>query len=574
MDQTSGDPVPDATVQLSGTSAGSSPRVARTDAKGRFAFVGVAAGRVSLAALPSVDYGGGSLGQRRPGGIGWSLVVDGISPAGPITVPVWRTSAISGTVRTTSGEPAIGSVVKVFRRLERGSSPQLTLASVATTDTEGSFRAFGLGPGEYVVSISDFINSLPGAADRARMPGVEGGMADPVPGSRMQATPIIGRPDGRAVSFTGAGLSKKVLIDSRFYFASGRTNNDATILTLTPGQSVGQVDLIVEAALGWRVSGTVLSQDGLAVGGIRLLAVPTHDEHVGTGDELAVASTITDRNGAFVFPAVPAGPLTIRTNTGVRRGLNTDTWLATSDAERIGRTETTVGNADIDGLTVTIRKPARIRGRISFDGTAARPSGERMAQTAISVEPVRGPWRDRDGTTAGGRIFANGSFLTAGVEPNDYFLRVPVPPPGWMVAAIRLAGRDTTETPIAVSGSDVADVEIVFSDRPGVISGTVSTTAGSRDRDATVIVFAADSRRWALIGATPTLVREVRVSETGAFNVQGLPAGDYFIVAIDDSIVVVPPSHRFLERLRPYSSQITLAGGTRLANLTTAAVGK
>ena len=93
-------------------------------------------------------------------------------------------------------------------------------------------------------------------------------------------------------------------------------------------------------------------------------------------------STVTDRQGGFVFPAVPAGQYALRMTraqvTVLRRGEPEPTmvWLDLPLA---------VGSEDIENLGVTAHAGLRISGRFEFEGEPSRPRAS-LQNVQISIE--------------------------------------------------------------------------------------------------------------------------------------------------------------------------------------------
>jgi hypothetical protein len=92
-----------------------------------------------------------------------------------------------------------------------------------------------------------------------------------------------------------------------------------------------------------------------------------------------------------------------------------------------------------------------------------------------------------------------------------------------------------------------------------MISGLVTNARGDQLKDYTTVVFAQDSTRWG--GSNPRYQSMGRPDQDGRFKVTGLPAGEYYIIALDriDSGEVNDPE--FLERIRQRASTISLNEG-------------
>lgn len=126
---------------------------ATTDDNGFYRLTGLGAGRWQVAASKG-GYVTWSYGQRRPF----------VAPP-PFTlargqrftadIPLTRGGAISGRIFNDSGEPIAALQVRAYRsRMERGARRLQAVAAADYTDDSGSFRIYGLPPGDYYVAAS------------------------------------------------------------------------------------------------------------------------------------------------------------------------------------------------------------------------------------------------------------------------------------------------------------------------------------------------------------------------------------------------------------------------------------
>jgi hypothetical protein len=119
-------------------------------------------------------------------------------------------------------------------------------------------------------------------------------------------------------------------------------------------------------------------------------------------------------------------------------------------------------------------------------------------------------------------------FTIEGLMAGEYVFRVR----GTNIAveSVTWNGQDYTDRPFdAGAGRDFADVVVRFGNASSSIGGTVSD-AGTTG--AAVIAFPVDRERWVNYGFNPTRLKSVFASQDGRFRVDGLPAGDYYLVAV------------------------------------------
>ena len=88
--------------------------------------------------------------------------------------------------------------------------------------------------------------------------------------------------------------------------------------------------------------------------------------------------------------------------------------------------------------------------------------------------------------------------------------------------------------------------------------------AGARipGADADVVVFPADHQRWKEF-LNARRARSVRVSKTGMYTVQGLPPGDYYVVAIGSTSTREWQDPKFLEAAAAVATRITVLVGDK-----------
>jgi hypothetical protein len=169
---------------------------------------------------------------------------------------------------------------------------------------------------------------------------------------------------------------------------------------------------------------------------------------------------------------------------------------------------------------------------LQFNGTAERPTNDRMPSIGLNLEPAD----SRPGMAGGrGRVDPSGTFSTVGVPPGKYFIRVAGAPQGWTFHSASVNGRDASVVPIDIENNDVSGVMIVFTDKPSEFAGDVSVDTGSPE-SLSVLVFPSDPTAWVGYGSSSRRFSSTRVGKDGKFRVMNLPAGEYFAVALPDRL--------------------------------------
>jgi hypothetical protein len=548
VDAPSGEPRVNATVQLS--SDGGRSRLATTwsDTDGRFVFHDVPASRLMSVRAVRTGYLGGYAGQRTP-----ALGDPGAEPFGfadgevrrDLTLPLWREAVVTGTVQDAAGDPLVGVMVRALRQTLVAGYPRLQGTWAAKTDDRGVYRLNQLVPGDYLVVV-------PAASGGAGMP------------------------------------------DTALFYPNRPSPQGASALTLSAGDVRVNVDLSPAPGLpGVRLSGMALgvkrrgAQGSGAIGAsplaVRLVSAAWPDPPAG----FEVMTTFAGPDGRFTFAHVPSGQYTVRVLdfsarapvilgpgfVGLVMPPQPGRWLPPVPAGLTlwADVAVSVGTKDLEGLVVPLHAGASISGEVVFDGTAPQPSGTQLLEQPVNVLHANGgefvaPMQGRAfGSGPAARIETNGRFATAGLPPGKYLLALlPSRLPTWRLRSVSVDGREPVGQVIDVGARAIDGVRLTMTDRPWAqLTGHVRDQGGHARPDAFIYVFPTDQRLWTNFGPLPFLVRLVNryASPQGAYHIDGLPAGEYFIVA---TVAALPESWmraEVLESLVAAAVTIRIADG-------------
>jgi hypothetical protein len=355
---------------------------------------------------------------------------------------------------------------------------------------------------------------------------------------------------------------------TQYYPAAARAAQAAAI-PLASGEERGGVNLQLTLVPTARISGILTGPDGPAV--LSLALVPSGDD-LSTDMGLETATSISDTTGHFTFLGVPAGQYVLRT---VRNPPAQSRGAAAPNVPpgpTLWATQSlSVGTTDIPDLVVTLRTGFRVSGTVVFDDAAQQPTTDEVRRVVMAIESADGR-PPAPGTGFRGQLDGTGHFSSNELAPGRYYLRVVVPPVGWMLKSAMLDGRDISNVPLAVD-RPMTGVVMTFTNHPGEIGGRVQNAAGALDATASVLVFPADSASWVDYGASPRRLRSTRVDKDGAFRTAGVPPGDYFVVAIPDEAAADAFDPRILQALARLATPVKLADGeARSISLRTVAV--
>ena len=553
--------VPEA-VTMAQRGAAGQPRIL-TGADGYFVFRDLPNGAFTVTATKP-GYAEGASGRRRPGGPSQPVTLEAGQRVGDVVVRLWKYGSLAGSVVDEIGEPVVGLTVRALRRSPAGGSRRFVLGGVAGTDDRGMYRIPGLVPGEYVVCACARQASMPvDLAFSERTFGAAGPVVDRTQNSSGFYALQVG--ETMLAIEPGAPFARigtRLMTYPPVFHPEGMPSAEGHTIPLISGEERTGIDLQIAAAPGVRVSGTLSSPDGV-VNGVSIRLVHESVEH--TALEQDSPMTLTDRNGRFTFPSVPAGRYTLRV---VRRapGFNPP---PNTNSVFWSHTPLVIARSDVDDVAVVLQHGLRITGELAFEGTAARPAAAHLPQVPVFLESVDAPPGDPTMLLGPNVVDPTGDFRTVGVPAGRYFLRVSGSPVGWMFKAALHKGIDVSETPLDVH-DDVGGVVITFTDRWTGIRGTVRTGRNQPDDGVSVLLFPTDPERWLHYGAAPRRTRSTRTSKYGEYSFTSVPAGDYYVVAVPDEQAADWQDPASLELMSRLATRLTIAeGDQKLVDLRT-----
>ncbi len=504
---------------------------------------------------------------------------------GALELRLWQLAALSGTVFDETGGPAVGARVRVLRSSYWAGRVQLVPVSVALTDDRGFYRVASLPPADYLVGIMTTLSTIP-VSLAARYAAAAATSVDPG-----RAPPLMSELTNRGVaSPSGIGFrigdfilqtsgpsgfghtppqpagDARVISYASTYFQNTERVAEATPVTLAPGEERSGVDLTLRLTSTVRVSGAIVGPDGPAADmGVRLLA-PGTEAFARSDRGIEAATAVSDGNGVFTFLAVPPGTYTLKASRSDIIRVAPPSEGPAPNRMVWAEASVTVGATDLEGVTVLLKPGLRVKGRIEFAGSQSPPSprGANVGLTSVATGQT-----ERSSMSI---VAADGTFVTNGDLPGRYYVNAVIPR-GWTVRSITHATRSVADEVLELASEDLTDVVLTLTDKIARLSGTISDRNGGRDARANVVVFPADADGWRRGEYNPRRVRLVVGSSAGTYAVEGLPAGEYYVVAVDDDAASRWATPRFLDRVMSAVSRVTIAEGeNKVVALTTSTV--
>ncbi len=204
-------------------------------------------------------------------------------------------------------------------------------------------------------------------------------------------------------------------------------------------------------------------------------------------------------------------------------------------------------------VIVVTSKGTTASGRVVYEG-GTKPTANTVRISAASLD-VDGPLGMLGGSSS---VTAEGTFEIKGLSGQRIF-RVSNIPAGWVLKAVRLNGDDITDNGVDIRPTEpVTGVEVVLTSKTTEVTGAVKS-GNDAARDYTVVIFSEDPQKWT--APMTRYVASARPNQDGRFQIKHLPAGAYYVVAID----YIPQGDwndpEVLDRLKARATRFTLAEG-------------
>jgi hypothetical protein len=575
-----------------------------TNGSGQFVFHDLRRSQYRLT-VSAPGYVPGSYGQRVLNGPSRAVDLPEDGRIGDANIKLWRYAGISGHVVDDGGEPVVGALVWALRATTTGARRALNTAGQASTDDRGFYHFDTLTPGDYVVAVPQTTTTVPTSDIDAYMTAVtSGGTASSefIRAMSESGAPFMGpgglRVGDQQVQMNSRGGLPVVPVtpsDARHlsvyatdFNPAGAASADGSVLTIASGEKRTGIDLQLRPVQTVSVSGTITGPEGPAkMVGVRL--VPASDK-IDLGTVLDTSTSVTDANGAFTLLGVPAGQYTIRVQrvaravlpptsmvtvmtTGGAGGMSAFGFSTTMDGPAqppaaptgpsyFAELPLSIGDHDLDGVTVSLHSGVHVSGKLVFEGSATPPTADMLQRMSVSLLSLDGR---NPVPQAAPRVRADGQFTSLGYPPGRYLVN-----PGgaafgtWTIKSITLGGRSLDETPLELQDDDVTGVVVLFSDQTTEVRGTVHAATGSvGEGDVTVFAFPSNYQAWVENGMSARRQKSSSTNKTGNYTLIGLVAGEYLIVAVPAEAVTNTRDLKFYDTLARLATRMTVTDGEK-----------
>jgi hypothetical protein len=249
------------------------------------------------------------------------------------------------------------------------------------------------------------------------------------------------------------------------------------------------------------------------------------------------------RDGSFTFRSVPPGDYRIGVSWSPGRG-------AAPAPGRAGSATVAVSGQDLEDVVVPVSTASSVIGRLAFDEeSAARPAT--VLVSSIHLTPQATGFGEA-------RVQNDGTFELQLIGPN--LLRVRLigseRSTNWFLESVTIDGRDVTDSGYDFEAAHAINgVEIILTQRMASVAGVVDDDGGRPVAACSVVAFSTDERHW---NYGSRFLRSADADPDGRFSLNGLPAGEYFVVAVPPIEPGAETDPNLLARWRLRATRVTL----------------
>ena len=517
-----GMPLSKATVDLLSPTGNAAVSTTRSNADGRFFLPNIAPGRYRLTATRA-GYARAEYEQRLPGGPSLELLVAPGQRLAEIRLSLAAGGVVSGRV-TDKGQPVgIADVVAMKPVYNDGQTTMVPVLTDRTNDL-GEYHIFWLPPGRYhiVAVVWDTASRIPyyitpdGTDDRGSFYT-----------ERRAARAVLNRAIGSGAADNEAHVP--------IYFPGTPDPERAAIVEVKPGSDIRNIDIQADALITRRVRGRITGSPAVNASGQPVVPqvgmLPLVSSFV-TG----IANAPVDATGAFDIQRVIPGRYVLYALT---RG---------SVGNVTGRALVDVNTEDVNGVVVNLAPGIELAGRVVIERqtTAAGPDPALQALNVIlrtdplltgvptgsSTPAADGTFRYPSGPaapplqTGNHRVLVN-PILTPALPPGASPPNIPASLRNAYVKSIRFGNEDVLNGGLRVTGPSQDELVIVIGTNPGTFDGRVMNAMGQPVRAATVVMIPEGRLKFRVDH------RFAFTDASGAFQIQGIPPGDYQVYAFE-----------------------------------------
>jgi hypothetical protein len=448
--------------------------VQTTDERGKFSFPKVVPGTYSITVQRDgyLKQTAGRIGAYKMPPI---FLIQPGQEVGSFDFRMTPWGVVSGKVKFDDAEPAVGVTVQMYREYYRRGRHGWEVAASTRTNDLGEYRLHGLEPGSYYVAALYQAPQLPPNAEEQRRTDI-------------------------------SGKSREELSYAVTFYPEVQKLADAVALRVSPGQELASIDIFLTLVHTVRIHGRVISAlSGTAVEspGITL----RWNDADNTASVSAPVDVTLDNKHEFEIKGVTPGPYVILT-TGTDNGKTLS-----------ARTAISVGDSDVETLSIVIGPEQNWKGKIVVDGDDSM----KLAGLVVELEPRRST-----AVPVRATVDEHLKFALPFLPQETYDLMLLNLPEDVYLEAVRVGKNDRLSSGLeAEPGADPEEVEVVLSTRGGKVLGRAVTST-----DSSVVATGASVL---LIPDPPvgrvSAYRLTYADQYGNFLIHGVAPGNYIALA-------------------------------------------
>jgi hypothetical protein len=468
-----GQPLRRAQVSLSPAEAGGTARAQTTDEAGKFSFSKIVPGSYSI----TVERDGYL--KQLAGRIGAYKMPPTfvVQPGQDISSFEFRMApwgVVSGTVKFDDADPAVNVTVQLYREYYTRGRHGWEAGARTQTNDRGEYRVHGLEPGSYYIA------------------------------ALYQAPRFLNPEEKRPTDASGHPAQE--LSYAVTFYPEVQKLTDAVAVRVLAGQELASLDIFLTPVHTVHIRGRVYSAlSGAVVQGPNLSLRWNDAEN--TASVTAPVNVNFDKDQSFEIKGIPPGPYFIVT-TGVEDG---KTLTA--------RTPISVGESDVDGISIVIGPQQTWKGKVTVNGDASTD----LTGLVVELQPRRS-------TTFGieTNLDDKREFELNYVPQETYDIGIRHAPDDVYLEAVRAGKADRLATGLeAEPGGEAQELEVVLSTRGGKVMGRAVTATDSN--------VTATGASVMLIPDPPIgrwhAYKSAYADQYGNFLIRGIAPGNYIALA-------------------------------------------
>jgi Carboxypeptidase regulatory-like domain len=502
----SSEPLSKASVHLQSTEDRTRAISVVTNVGGRFELKAIDPGRYRLT-VSRVGYVTQEYGQKKPDDPGAVLALRPGQELKDLLFRLMPSGVIAGRILDEDGEPLPSVNVTAAREVYSEGKRALSMGAMVETNDLGEYRLFGLSPGRYFVSaVYPYWSRLGGGEDSGTSAAEQQGYA-------------------------------------KMYYPGTADVGKAISIALKSGEEIPSTDILLRKVLVYRIRGRVYNQiTGKPGTGTNVMLMPKTNRR--EWDSVLHANA-EKQDGSFDIQEVLPGSYVV-----------TAFWF---DQGKIYSTRmpVEVGNADVEGLTLTIAPGININGQIIWDG---KPSLEKDELT-VRAKPVDLNFGFQRGT----RVSSDSSFTLKDVGEGTYHVEVAGQVKDCYLKDVKYGGSSSLDEGFTVVRGAPATLEITISSHGARVQGTVSEADGLPAAGVWVVLVPEVAHR-----SEYRLYKTQTTDQYGHFDLRGIPPGKYKLFSWEEVESAAWEDPEFLQPFEQKGERVALQEGDQKAvNLVT-----